>query len=336
MRKIFLILLLLLPTVSSAATLRMDPAPRTVSPGDVFVTNVRLEVDQNECVNATNVVVNYPANELRLNALSSGESIFTLWIDQKIDHENGVASFVAGIPAGYCGKTQGDPGQSNIIAKLAFQYVGAETSGSPIDIAFSPDTEVIQNDGVGSKAPLSLNGLRIAKGARSGDANEWLLLVNADHFPPEAFTPQIIQDTEGSKANYLIFDTIDKQTGVEHYEVSEEDPMSFGFRLGSRVKARLSRATSPYLLVDQTLRSRIVVRAYDHAGNMQESIIPPKNSSNLFGVTGLDYPAIISWTVLLGVIIFGSYLLYRFIVRLRKSENEYVEHSENPNDENTA
>ncbi len=279
---LYVVLFSVLPLVSSAATLRLDPAEKHVGPGDVFVADVRIDVLADECVNAATVVATYDPEVLRLNALSRGESIFSLWIEEVIHHDTGVARFTAGIPAGYCGRAQGDPGQTNIIGKLVFQYVGNETSGGTI-ITFSPETEVILNDGLGTKTQLDIQQLSVLFVPKADVSNEWLAEVRQDTFSPESFTPEIIQDTSSpDQPYYLIFHTTDKQSGVEHYEVVEEDPRSFGFRIGSRVKAKLSRATSPYLLSDQTLSSRIVVRAYDHAGNMEETILPPRNMPLLF------------------------------------------------------
>lgn len=282
MKKILITTLFLLPVCSHAATLRIDPAVKEVGSGDVFVANVRIDVAADECINAVSAAIQYPVNALRLNALSRGESIFSLWIDERINHDLGQVFFTAGIPGGYCGRTAGDPGQTNIVGKLAFQYVGSEV-GMPVTIAFLPETEAILSDGLGTNASLNTESMVLNIAASGVTKNEWLEIVKKDTFAPEPFVPEIMQDTTVSGQPYfLVFDTTDKQSGVEHYELVEEDPRSFGFRLGSRVKAKLSLAKSPYILQDQTLSSRILVRAFDHAGNMQEAIVPPKNIPPVF------------------------------------------------------
>lgn len=288
MKKLFLTTLFFLPFVSQAATLRFDPPVKEVNSGDVFVTNIRIDVKDGECVNAVGVSASYPTNLLRLNTLSRGESIFSLWIEEKVDHDLGQVRFTAGIPAGYCGRTAGDPGNTNIVGKIAFQYLG--DAGSPDgSVSFLPETEVILNDGMGTKSELSVSNLAVKYSANNTSSNEWLDIVKKDTFPPEAFTPEIIQDISNPEKPYvLIFDTTDKQSGVEHYELVEEDPKSFGFRFGSRIKAKMSIAKSPYVLQDQTLSSRIVVRAFDHAGNFEESILPPKNLPPIFNPYSYD------------------------------------------------
>lgn len=310
MKKLLLPIFFLIPFVSSAATLRFDPPVKMVNSSDVFVTNIRIDVKDGECVNALTVAVSYPTNLLRLNTLSRGESIFSLWIEDKVDHDLGQVHFTAGIPAGYCGRTAGDPGNTNIVGKLAFQYLG-DSGAADAGVSFMPDTEVILSDGMGTKAELSTSNLTVKYSSSSTKSNEWLDIVKQDTFPPEAFTPEIIQDTTSIDKPYiLIFDTTDKQSGVEHYELVEEDPRSFGFRFGSRVKAKMSIAKSPYILQDQTLSSRIVVRAYDHAGNFEESIIPPKNLPPIFDPYSYDdyiIPGIILIVCSVATILFVRY-----------------------------
>jgi hypothetical protein len=298
--------------LASAATLRFDPIVRATAPGDVFIATMRVDVGPGECVNAATVGVSYPTQLLTLNAVSRGESIFSLWLEQKEDKDKGEVHFVAGIPGGYCGRAVGDPGQSNVVAKIVFQYKGL----SPTDaatISFLPDTEVDLNDGRGSKAELTTVPLSVQYAPASESHNEWLSVVREDTFPPEEFIPQIYRDSESQKSPfYLIFDATDKQSGIEHYEVTEEDPNSFGFRFGSRIKAKPAPVTSPYLLQDQTLSSRIVIRAYDHAGNMQESIIPPKNYRSLFDSFAInDYLVPFILVIACGIAVFMSFYHYR-------------------------
>jgi len=85
-----------------------------------------------------------------------------------------------------------------------------------------------------------------------------------DTRPPEEFKPEIAE-IEGKK--YLVFSTTDKTSGVDHYEVLE-----------TRDKKQdiWKKVESPYLLEDQSLQSKILVKAVDKAGNERISeIIPP-------------------------------------------------------------
>src|SRR5262249_47050520 len=70
---------------------------------------------------------------------------------------------------------------------------------------------------------------------------------------------------------FITFSTIDKQTGVDYYEVLEQD--ANGNIQGTTTPAIWKRATSPYLLADQSLQSAVMVRATDKAGNQRVEIL---------------------------------------------------------------
>jgi hypothetical protein len=70
----------------------------------------------------------------------------------------------------------------------------------------------------------------------------------------------------------LVFSTQDKGSGIDYYEVKEESQFLL-FRL---LPSKWHRAESPYLLRDQSLSSRIYVKAVDRAGNKQFAELLPK------------------------------------------------------------
>lgn len=102
-----------------------------------------------------------------------------------------------------------------------------------------------------------------------------------DSTAPERFTPKITE-IEGKK--YLVFNTRDAVSGIDHYEISEEKNRQIGdFNLddlipGSNVSNYKSWivVSSPYLLRDQDLESNIYVKAIDRAGNETVADIFPK------------------------------------------------------------
>ena len=84
---------------------------------------------------------------------------------------------------------------------------------------------------------------------------------------------------------------------------------------GKNVKSEWKTVTSPYLLADQTLESRVVVRAIDNAGNIQEKILGPTNgdlslpkNSTISGSAGV----IGAWCVVAALtgILMGGILLF--------------------------
>ena len=316
---------LLLPNSLFAATLSLDPAQGTYGPGDMFVVTVRIDTTANECINAATIDLSFPKNLIKVTAVSKGESLMTLWTDEPfINKEQGRLSFSGGIPGGYCGRVLGDPGKTNIIGKVVFSVLsGAEsvptlTTSVPLEINFASSTSVLLNDGFGTIAPLTLHGSNLTRALVSkGLKNEWLDIVHSDTTPPDAFSPSIQHNASTFSGKYfIVFSTVDKQSGIEHFEVMEDDPVRLGFVRGKNAHAQFVPAMSPYVLQDQELRSRIIVRAIDNAGNVQESILPPVNgafsvnAANDTGTLGNKYQDL--WW-LLAVLVFLGVLLATYL-----------------------
>lgn len=267
-----------------AATLSLDPDSGNYGPGDMFVVTLRLDTAAGECINAASIELLYPTDWVKVTAVSKGESLLTLWTDEPlIDGEHGKLTFSGGIPAGYCGRVQGDPGKTNIIAKVVFgvpgNMIGGKTATGPVpmNITFGSSTRVLLNDGFGSPAELKLKNATFTHVLNSsGIKNEWLDIVHADTIPPDEFKVTIAHDSSTFDGRYfIVFLAVDKQSGVHHYEVREDDPVRLGITRGKNEKASFVVATSPYVLKDQELKSRVTVRAIDNAGNVQESILAP-------------------------------------------------------------
>ena len=284
------VVMLFTPLFVHAATLSIDPEGGTFGPGDTFVLTVRLDTGLDECVNATTIELRYPTDWMKASAVSKGESLLTLWTEEpKVDHENGIVRFEGGIPAGYCGRIQGDPGKTNVLAKVIFSIPGnmiggkVATGPEPLPVSFGPATVVLLNDGFGTPAPLTLvSGAYTRVLTSLGRRNEWLDIVQQDNIAPDLFSIALESEKNTFQGKYfIIFSTVDKQSGVHHYEVMEDDPQRFGLtRTKEGEKALFVSATSPYVLSDQQLGSRVIVRAFDHAGNVQEAIMAPRSGTS--------------------------------------------------------
>ncbi|KPJ56951.1 hypothetical protein AMJ49_03500 [Parcubacteria bacterium DG_74_2] len=121
---------------------------------------------------------------------------------------------------------------------------------------------------------------------------------------PEEFE---LQTTEIEGKNYLVFATVDKTSGIEYYRILEtRDKQQENWEIGE----------SPYLLKDQTLKSKILVKAVDKAGNERiEEISPPPQ------ISWKDLlPAIILGLVIVGII-FWLIKKFRFQNLKIKSED---------------
>jgi hypothetical protein len=329
----------LLPTNIFAATISIDPETLMVGPGDTFVTTIRLETLPDECINAVSVELLYPSDWMNASAVSKGESLLTLWPDEPVvDREHGRVFFSGGIPAGYCGRVQGDPGKTNILAKIIFSIPGNMIGGKtatgeiPLAVTVGSSTKVLLNDGFGTPAPLVFDHAEYRRTLTSqGMKNEWLDVVHTDNTPPDLFTIAVERDARAFDGkNFIVFAAVDKQSGVHHYEVMEDDPVNLGFAYGKKTKSSFTIATSPYVLTDQMLESRITVRAYDHAGNMQEAVHAPTNGTSTAGLSqrndmGDKLFELFSWRVIGVILGFILLIAIGWWVRVRSKKSDQMQ-----------
>jgi hypothetical protein len=267
--------LLVAPHFASAAALYIDPSKSTLNRGDAITMSVRLDVDEisEECINAVDAVITYSANIEPVDA-TVGDSIFSLWVEKPtINREQRTITFAGGTPNGYCGRLAGDPRLTNTLAKLVFRSPGFTVGGSDeltATVAFTDASTVYLNDGFGTPVRPDIYGATIDLNQKAGSTmlNEWKDEVSADNIKPEEFSILLQKDDQAfSQKYYIIFNTTDKQTGIDHYEVMEESLAQFGTFQWGRADAPWVEQRSPYILRDQSLNSIIRVKAIDKAGN---------------------------------------------------------------------
>ncbi len=309
LRIVFVLGLFLCALPAQAATLYIDPPQPTLNRGDAVTLAVRVDTDEaaGECINAIDGVITY-SDGINPVDISLGESILPVWVEQPtIDKENRRITFAGGIPNGYCGRVEGDPRLTNVIAELVFRApgltVGGDEPNNTASVSFAPETNVYLNDGFGSIAPLSTLGAEITLTQALGSeiVDVWREDINADTVPPEEFSITLERDEFAFEQKYyIVFNTTDKQTGISHYEVIEEAPQDARLFSFGAATAPWERARSPYVLKDQTLKSTIRVRAIDKAGNEYVATLAPQNASR-FSVT--DYMLIGGATLLAALII---------------------------------
>jgi len=236
------------PFVVDAASLYIDPARPEIYRGDAITLAVRLDVDEaaGECVNVVDGVISYSDNIEPVD-ISTGASIFSLWVEPPtIDRESRTITFAGGVPNGYCGRVAGDPRLTNVIAEIVVRSPGFMVGGSGESTAvveFIEPTAAYLNTVDGRQAPLTTYGSEITLNPRAGGElqNAWQDAVDADTTPPEEFSIFLEQNPSGKY--YVTFNTTDKQTGIDHYEVMEEPLTQMGtFQWG--------RADAPWLKPD--------------------------------------------------------------------------------------
>jgi len=297
---IFVLLASVAPLNANAATIYLDPPQAVIGPNNVIEVKVKIGVGSDECINTIQVGLTFPSDTLELKDFNSGDSFLSLWApggkpDQAAMpaiNQAGKIIFAGGIPGGYCGVIPGDTGESNVLGSLIF------TAKKPITIHqakinFSQDTQAYLNDGSATQAPINTQGseLRIDESIASA-TDAWAQTIADDKTPPEPFLIEISksQRLAGGKS-FVVFSTVDKQTGVDHYEVLEARAVDLQPRMESNWEKFFRRifnikeplppswniATSPYVLKDQLLNSVIEVKAVDRASN--ERIVQYNNDA---------------------------------------------------------
>jgi hypothetical protein len=327
---------LVLATPAEAATIYIDPGVATVSRGDSITAAVRIMPDAaaGECINVIDAVVTYTDNITPID-VSIGNSIFNVWVESPvINTENRTITFAGGIPNGYCGRVEGDPRLTNVIAEIIFRSPGLQIGGSDnteVKIDFAPETQVLLNDGQGTRAPLVTLGGTYAltkEAGAGGIVDNWREEVRADDLPPEEFSITLTKDEVAfAGQHFIVFSTVDKQTGVSYYEVMEEPVLEFSkFKWGG-VGVPWIKAESPYVLKDQTLNSIIRVRAIDKAGNEYLATLVPEESQQTLSKNEL-YTYILA-AVAAGVTVILILVLVVVLVRRRRvssvNKNEGVD-----------
>ncbi|MEA3449768.1 MAG: hypothetical protein U9Q85_02205 [Patescibacteria group bacterium] len=334
-KNLIILLLLIFPSTASAAVLYFDPSEETFGLGDEFAVSVKLDVNSS-CINTIEAEIEFPREQLFLKDFIIGESIISLWVDNpSLDdmpqaNKNGRIHFSGGIPGGYCGKIPGDIGESNILGRLIFKLpkfvVGAEQK-KELNIIFGDKTRVFQNDGFGTEDIIATRTATILVQDEAVNPElDWDYLIDRDKIPPEPFIIEVHRnDNIFAGKYYLTFNAIDKQSGVDHYEVLEIKPSeeigafaqgNFWQRLFFKDKEapNWQRAQMPYVLNNQSLGGIIKVRALDRAGNVRlVEYIPPyidTGSGPKFNYLYL-IAGIIIIVILFGLIIFTFIKIFK-------------------------
>ncbi len=299
-----------------AALLYLDPSEADLHRGDTATVAVRIDTDTDECINTVDVIIKYDA-AVRAEDVSRGDSILNIWVeDPVIDEANHTITFAGGIPGGYCGRIAGDPSLTNVLAEIVFRSpgfaVGAGTN--PVGTVWIDEaSQVFLHDGIGTRAELRTEGATFTLLSTAGTAidDSWKNRVNEDETPPADFAITLAQDETAFSGEYFItFNSQDKQSGIDHYEVIEE-PIEdlYSFTWGG-VAAPWSIAESPYVLKDQTLNSTIRVKAVDKAGNETMVIFVPDTA-----LRSMSLDRLITISVMIGgaliVLVGVGYVIWR-------------------------
>lgn len=256
----------------------------TPTEGDT-ATTIEVRIDaENVALNAVEGIIAFlGADEITSVVVETGGSLLSLWpITPHYSEEDRAVRFVGGSPAEFLGK--GTLFRMRIFSEksddLTLSWVGGAA---------------YRNDGMGTAEPITARSLTIALSSGEPD------IINPASFdtkPPYFDAVYVTKDTDVYDGKYFVsFHASDDVSGISHYDVVEN-------QITTRVESN-----GLYVLQDQERTSKVVVIAYDQAGNS----------------TSLKVPTRYAWVqnaifigVLLLIIIITMFLIFR-----KKKRNVY-------------
>ena len=313
---LFCLYLMVNPLSVDAALLYFDPAEASVYRGDTVTVGLRLDTDEGECINTVDAVIHYDPS-IKAVDVSRGDSILNIWVENAvIDEETHTITFAGGIPGGYCGRIPGDPRLTNVLVELVFRSPGLSIGAGENPSAriwVDESSQVLLHDGYGTNATVRLQDAKILLESKAGDTptDEWTKDVQDDDVLPSDFGITLTKDgTAFSGKYFIVFNSVDKQSGIDHYEVMEEAFTEFNTFTWGRADAPWIRTESPYVLKDQTLNSTIRVKAIDKAGNERIAVLVPDPALRRMSRDMLITSVVIGGVTLL-VLVLGIYAFWR-------------------------
>jgi len=340
---IFSLVCFSMPAQLEAASLYLDPPFTDLYRGDAVKLAVRLDTDEitGECVNTVDAVISYSEGVEPVD-IATGGSIFSIWVEPPtINKENRTITFAGGIPNGYCGRVSGDPRLTNTLAEIIFRSpgfsIGGASEATSATVSFTEQSTAYLNDGLGTKAnlrtfPATFN---LFKNVGTDLKNPWQQDVSNDVTPPQEFSISLQKDEKAfNQKYYIVFNTTDKETGIDQYQIMEEPLSQFGSFQWGRADAPWMVARSPYILKDQSLNSIIRVKAIDKAGNEYITNLIPDDSIRTFSSSQLTFIIILAiGFIILGIMfIIGVTLYRRFSHKKQLDTNEYDEDEKSVSD----
>lgn len=236
------IVLLLLPVFSFAMTISVTPPEDTVRVGDTVILKVMIDTEQVE-INAVDGVI-YFNKSAPVTSLTTGGSIMSLWPKVPTIEDNKI-TFTGGSPSGVFGK----------FLKI-FTIAIKPTTADTIEISI-PEGHAYLNDGQGTEVGLTGPTINIPVLPRGDDTDNLASLIGSDTEPPTSFTIEIGREASLYDGKYFLsFYSSDGESGIEYYEVTENNYSPV-------------RSGNVYVLKNQNLSGTVTVKAVDVAGNVR-------------------------------------------------------------------
>lgn len=256
---ILLISLYFVPFLTLAAGIYFGIPTEKIYQGDIFMIKVRIS-NPDKLVNAIEGHLIFDKNKLEVKEITTNDSLLNIWAKYpSFSNTDGKIDFIGGNPKGF---------QEEDGSILNIFFLAKEKGIAKLD--FQDNTLMFLADGKGTSInpwlkSLTLNILEKPKEISS--KNELQTFIEKDKTPPEPFEITLGKDPSIFNNQYFIsFAAVDKESGIDHYEVLEAPYKVFSMKY-SEFRGEWERGESPYVLKDQTLKSIIIVKAVDKAGN---------------------------------------------------------------------
>ncbi len=264
-------------------------APANVNTGDEFKIDAIIDAKEFP-INALSGKIIFSENLLDVDKILTGNSGINLWVEPPQISQPGTINFSGIVPNGFNNQL--------LIFSVIFR---AKTEGEA-NINFAT-VQALLNDGNGTEDATVLKNISIQVNPLDKEKGSELVTV-FDTTKPDNFIPQIIKTQNLFNGDYaIIFQTQDKQSGIDHYEIMERK--TFHLFQKDYTFGIWKKAESPYRLNDQKLKSDIFVKAIDKQGNDRISAI--QASSSIFWY---ENPLFCGIIVLLMAITFACILIY--------------------------
>lgn len=261
-----------------ASRIYVEVEDTKISKDQSFKANIYIDTE-GKSVNAFDGSIKFSSNSLLFQTVYFGNSVISAWLEKPYLKEEGAISFSGITPGGYSGS-------KGLLASVIFKTKGGEK------VSIIPKVAVLLNDGKGTADVARNTEFSFVVLNKTATTSSFVL---EDTTPPEKFTPLVARDVEMFNGQwFLVFETQDKQSSIEHFDVKESFfPLIFG---------EWKSSASPYVLENQNLEKFISVRAVDEFGNERVITISPTNAFSLYIKFAL-------WFIL---IVFFVSFLYRY------------------------
>ena len=250
---VFLTGLISFPVLTNALQINLASKNQEVGVSEEVSVNVFLNAKE-EDVNALEGELSYPRDLFDLKEIKYGNSVVTFWVEEPQMTDIGRVIFSGIIPGGFMNK-----------GGYVFSLILKAKQKGTGSIEFI-NSQILLNNGEGTRAKLASLVILPAHFFiydREPIATPEIIYKD-DYDLPEEFTPEISRDQSiFNNQWFLVFQTQDKGSGIDHYEVKE------GWR-------PFFTTESPYLLKNQNLDEEIIVKAIDRQGNKRISTLAPK------------------------------------------------------------